>query len=65
MSCQCDLLERHGAFGLGNGLGWLLCCLERWVSASVEELEGWSMLACVRLLELGSLLLLEAIVVFP
>ena len=35
------------------------------MSASVEELEGWSMLACVRLLELGSLLLLEATVVFP
>ena len=45
--------------------GCYACCLDGWVAASIEELEGRSMLAYVGLLELGSLLLFEATVVLP
>ena len=41
-----------------------LPCLDSWVAASVEELDGWSILAYVGLLVLGSLLLSEATGVF-
>ena len=41
-----------------------LPCLDSWVAASVEELDGWSILAYVGLLVLGSFLLSEATGVF-